>query len=46
MALEWMSTSRKVILLEGGGFDAEARMQALYHGESLDRPTIRPRTFQ
>jgi choline dehydrogenase-like flavoprotein len=38
MALEWMASGRKVILLEGGGFDADARMQALYHGESLDRP--------
>jgi choline dehydrogenase-like flavoprotein len=38
MALEWVGSGRKVVLLEGGGFDVEARMQALYHGESLDRP--------
>jgi choline dehydrogenase-like flavoprotein len=38
MALEWMTSSRKVILLEGGGFNVEAQMQALYHGESIDRP--------
>jgi choline dehydrogenase-like flavoprotein len=38
MALEWIGSGRKVILLEGGGFDPEARMQALYKGESLDRP--------
>jgi choline dehydrogenase-like flavoprotein len=38
MALEWMSAGRKVILLEGGGFDVEMQMQALYRGESLDRP--------
>jgi choline dehydrogenase-like flavoprotein len=38
MALEWMHSNRKVILLEGGGFNVEAQMQALYHGESIDRP--------
>src|SRR5262245_46442269 len=38
MALEWIPSSRKVILLEGGGFNVESQMQALYHGESLDRP--------
>lgn len=38
LALEWISSGRKVILLEGGGFDPEMRMQALYRGESLDRP--------
>ncbi len=38
MALEWMGSGRKVILLEGGGFDVEAQMQALYRGESVDRP--------
>ena len=38
IALEWTSSPRKVILLEGGGFNVEAQMQALYHGESVDRP--------
>lgn len=38
LALEWRGSSRRVILLEGGGFDPDARMQELYHGESLDRP--------
>ncbi len=38
MAMEWLPTGRRVILLEGGGFNVELRMQALYHGESLDRP--------
>ncbi len=38
MALEWILSGKRVILLEGGGFDVEAQMQALYHGESLDRP--------
>lgn len=38
MALEWLPSARKVILLEGGGFNVEAQMQALYHGESVDRP--------
>ena len=38
MALDWAGSSRKVILLSGGGFDVEAQLQALYHGESLDRP--------
>jgi choline dehydrogenase-like flavoprotein len=38
MALEWIPSAKKVILLEGGGLNVEAQMQALYHGESLDRP--------
>lgn len=38
LALEWMQSGRKVILLEGGGFDVELQLQALYRGESLDRP--------
>lgn len=38
MALEWIGSSKKVILLEGGGLNVEAQLQALYHGESLDRP--------
>jgi choline dehydrogenase-like flavoprotein len=38
LALEWMTSGKKVILLEGGGFTVEGQMQALYRGESLDRP--------
>ena len=38
LALEWIGSNRKVILLEGGGFNVEAQMQALYQGKSLDRP--------
>ncbi len=38
LALEWVGASQRVILLEGGGFDPDAQMQELYHGESLDRP--------
>jgi choline dehydrogenase-like flavoprotein len=33
MALEWMNTPYKVILLEGGGFNYEAAMQDLYKGK-------------
>src|SRR4051812_23823468 len=38
MALEWAGSSRKVILLSGGGFDVEPQMQELYDGKSVDRP--------
>ena len=38
LANEWIGSSRRVILLEGGGFEPDAQMQELYHGESLDRP--------
>ena len=34
LALEWMNTPYKVILLEGGGFDYEAAMQDLYKGKT------------
>ena len=34
MALEWIDTGRKVILLEGGGFDYETNMQDLYKGRT------------
>lgn len=37
MALEWKDTPYKVILLEGGGFDLEAEMQALYRAENIGR---------
>jgi choline dehydrogenase-like flavoprotein len=35
MALEWIDSPYKVILLEGGGFDVEPRMQDLYRGENI-----------
>ena len=38
LALEWIGSNRKVILLEGGGFNVENQMQLLYQGKSLDRP--------
>jgi choline dehydrogenase-like flavoprotein len=34
MALEWINSGHKVILLEGGGFEYEDRMQALYKGKT------------
>lgn len=34
MALEWINTPYKVILLEGGGFKYEAQMQDLYKGKT------------
>jgi choline dehydrogenase-like flavoprotein len=34
MALEWVNTPYKVILLEGGGFEYEAQMQDLYKGKT------------
>ena len=33
MALDWINTPYKVILLEGGGFEYEQQMQDLYRGE-------------
>ncbi len=38
MALEWIGSPRKVILLEGGGFDPEPAMQDLYRGENVGQP--------
>ena len=35
MALDWMSAGKNVILLEGGGFDYEPEVQALYQGENI-----------
>lgn len=36
MALDWIGASnKKVILLEGGGFNVEAEMQNLYKGQSV-----------
>jgi choline dehydrogenase-like flavoprotein len=34
MALEWLNTPYKVILLEGGGFEYEQAMQDLYKGKT------------
>jgi len=34
LALEWINTGQKVILLEGGGFEYEAKMQDLYRGKT------------
>jgi choline dehydrogenase-like flavoprotein len=34
LALEWINTPYKVILLEGGGFEYEAQMQDLYKGKT------------
>lgn len=34
MALEWVNTPYKVILLEGGGFNVEQKMQNLYKGKN------------
>jgi len=34
IALEWINTPYRVILLEGGGFEYEDRMQALYRGKT------------
>ncbi len=35
MALEWINTPFKVILLEGGGFSVDSKMQDLYRGKSI-----------
>jgi len=34
IALDWINTSSKVILLEGGGFEFEQQMQDLYRGQN------------
>jgi choline dehydrogenase-like flavoprotein len=34
MALEWIDTPYRVLLLEGGGFEVETEMQDLYDGET------------
>src|SRR5882672_4209900 len=35
MALDWINTPYKVILLEGGGFEIERSMQDLYRGKNI-----------
>lgn len=34
IALDWMNTSKKVILLEGGGFEYDDKVQDLYKGKT------------
>jgi choline dehydrogenase-like flavoprotein len=38
VALEWVNSPHKVLLLEGGGFDFEPEMQELYRGEIVGQP--------
>lgn len=38
LALEWIGTGQRVLLLEGGGFDYDARLQELYRGENVGLP--------
>ena len=38
IALEWIGSGRRVLLLEGGGFDFEPRMQERYRGENVGLP--------
>jgi choline dehydrogenase-like flavoprotein len=38
MALDWENTPYKVILLEGGGFDYDDRVQELYNGKLTAHP--------
>jgi len=37
MAMEWMNTGKRVILLEGGGFEYHADIQDLYKGKNVGR---------
>lgn len=38
MALDWVNSPLKVLLLEGGGFELEPAMQDLYRGDIVGRP--------
>ena len=38
IALQWLNSPRRVILLEGGGFELEPAMQDLYRGEIIGQP--------
>lgn len=38
VALEWVGRAERVVLLEGGGFEYEPRMQDLYRGEIVGLP--------
>jgi choline dehydrogenase-like flavoprotein len=35
MALDWINTPYKIILLEGGGFEVDHKMQNLYRGKNI-----------
>ena len=38
MAMQWIGSPRKTLLLEGGGFEYEPAMQDLYRGENVGLP--------
>ena len=38
IVLEWLGKAQKVILLEGGGFDFDPKMQELYRGTNVGLP--------
>jgi len=38
MALDWIGSMKRVLLLEAGGFDYDAQMQDLYRGEIVGEP--------
>jgi choline dehydrogenase-like flavoprotein len=38
MALEWINTPYKIILLEGGGFEYDPQVQELYAGKTTGQP--------
>ena len=38
MAMEWIGAGHDVVLLEGGGFDYDYNMQALYAGKAPATP--------
>src|SRR5690348_1649597 len=38
VALEWILSSYKIILLEGGGFEYDDRVQELYSGKTTGQP--------
>ena len=38
LALEWIGSNQRVLLLEGGGFEYDVRMQELYRGEMAGLP--------
>jgi len=38
MALDWIGSTRRVLLLEAGGFEYDAQMQDLYRGENVGEP--------
>ncbi len=38
IALEWVNSPYKVILLEGGGFEYDDKVQELYNGKLTGQP--------